>query len=228
MQTVVMDAAKWLEAVFTESEPVRPGETKSVTLPASDRFQLYSGGESYSVLAPPDAAEVTVRFQSSSAEEVDLYVRRGGSVRLEPGDSDETPRVHADFESTSLGATEAITINRESVPRLVNEVYFVGLAVPPTQLQIEGTLSVEVRRGGIVKAWPRALTFVSSEGSDPGLADGPAEPRDNRHGLVQDRFDMQTGSRPTGRNGSVRAAAWKRFPSGRTLPAWRTTLTGAR
>ncbi|MYE05848.1 MAG: hypothetical protein F4Y04_01255 [Chloroflexi bacterium] len=165
VRTIVMDAAKTLEAVFAESEPIRPGETKNVTLRASERFHLYSGSEGYNVLVPPDAAEVTVRFQSSSAAEVDLYVHRGGSVRWEPGDSGEAPLVHADFESTSPGATETISINRESVPRLSSEVYFIGLAVPPTLARIEGTLSVDVRRSGIVKVWPPALTFVSA--ADP-------------------------------------------------------------
>ena len=164
-QAFVMDAAKWLEAVFARSEPVRAGETNGVTLQPSDRFVLHSA---YHVLVPPDATALTVRFQSSSTEEVDLYVRRGVSVWSELGDAGGTPRIHADFESTSPGANETITINRESVPRLANAVYFIGFAVPPAQRQIEGTLSVEMRRSGIVKAWPPALAFVSAAGSDPG------------------------------------------------------------
>ena len=164
-QAFVMDAAKWLEAVFTRSEPVRAGETKGVTLQPVDRFVLHN---SYHVLVPPDATALTVRFQSSSAEELDLYVHRGWSVRSEPGDAGEAPRIHADFESASPGANGMITINRESVPRLANDVYFIGFAVPSAQQQIEGTLSVEMRRSGIVKAWPRALAFVSAAGSDPG------------------------------------------------------------
>ena len=167
-QTIVMDGAKWLEAVFTESEPVRPGESRRVTLRASDRFQLYSGSEGYNVLVPPDAAELTVRFQSSSAEEVDLRVHRAGSVRLEPGDSDETPTADADSGWTSPGAAETVTITRASVPPLANDIYFIGLAVPQAGAQIEGTLSAEVRRSGIVAARPPALTFVSPTGSDPG------------------------------------------------------------
>ena len=167
-QTVVMDGAKRLEAVFTKSEPVRPGESRRVTLRASDRFQLYSGGEGYNVLVPPDAAELTVRFRSSSAEEVDLHVHRGVRVRLEPGDSNATPKVHADFASTSPGATETVTITRASIPPLANDVYFIGFSAPAARAQIEGTLSVEVRRSGIVAARPPALTFVSPSGSDPG------------------------------------------------------------
>ena len=70
--------------------------------------------------------------------------------------------------STSPGPMETITINRASVPRLANDVYFIALAVSPGQARIEGTLSVEVRRSGLVKARPRALAFVSPSGFDTG------------------------------------------------------------
>ena len=167
-QTVVMDSAKLLEAVFTRSEPLKAGESKSVTLPASDQFQLYGDSRGYSVLVPRDSSELTVRFQSSSVGEVDLYVHRGQSPWHEGGGSAQTPRIYANFASASPGPTERITVNRASIPRLANDVYFIALAVPPGQGRIEGTLSVEVRRSGIVKSRPQALTFVSSLGFDAG------------------------------------------------------------
>ena len=167
-QTVVMDSAKLLEAVFTRSEPLKAGESKSVTLPASDQFQLYGDSRGYSVLVPRDSSELTVRFQSSSVGDVDLYVHRGQSPWHEGGGSAQTPRIYANFASASPGPTERITVNRASIPRLANDVYFVALAVPPGQGRIEGTLSVEVRRSGIVKSRPRALTFVSPSGFDAG------------------------------------------------------------
>ena len=165
-QTVVVDSAKSLEAVFTSGEPLQAGETKSVTLRSSSQFQFYSGSRGYSVLVPRDASEMTVRFQSASPSEVDLYVHQGRRPRWEANESDETRRNPANFASVTPGPTETITINRASVPRLTNDVYFIALAVPPTQERIEGTLSVEVRRSGIVKARPRALTVVSIPGSD--------------------------------------------------------------
>ena len=167
-QAIVMDAAKSLEAVFTESMPLQPGESTDVTLPTSTQFRLYAGAHGLNVLVPPDAAELTVRFRSSSAEEVDLYVQRGSEVWSEPGDAGETPRIHADFESTSRGANETIAIKRESTPPLAHDVYHIGLAVPRRQQRILGTLSVEIRRSGIVRARPRALTFVAPAGSAPG------------------------------------------------------------
>ena len=166
-QAVVMDAAKSLEAVFSTSEPLQSGEAESVSLPASAGFRLYSGTGGYSMLVPPDATEMTVRYESSSAADVDLYVHRGTPAWLLSDGSGGTPRVHADFRSASSGPSESIAIDRESVPRLASDVYFISLAAPPTTARIEGTLSVEVRRSGIVKARPQALTFVSPVGSDP-------------------------------------------------------------
>ena len=81
--------------------------------------------QGWHVLVPRDAAEMTVRFQTSSAAEVDLYVQRGNDVWSESVDDGETPRIHADFESTSQGANETITISRGSTPPLMNDVYYI-------------------------------------------------------------------------------------------------------
>ena len=167
-QAVVMDAAKSLAAVFARSEPLRPGATKDVTLRTSGRFQLHGGRDGWNVLVPPDAAELTLRFRSSSAAEAHLYVRRGSEVRSEPGDAGETPRIHAAFESTSRGASEKIATKRKSTPRMASDVYRIGLAVPRRQRRIRGTLSVDFRHDGSVKARPGALAFASPAGSDPG------------------------------------------------------------
>ena len=165
-QTVVMDSAKWLEAVFTNGESLRAGETKSVTPRSASQFRLYSGSSGYSVLVPRDASEMTVRFQSASSSEVDLYVQQGREPWWEAGESEKTRRIRANFASVTPGPMETIKINGASVPPLANDVYFVALAVPPTRAQIEGTLSVEIRRSGILKARPRAVTVVSILGSD--------------------------------------------------------------
>ena len=71
------------------------------------------------------------------------------------------------FESKTTGTSESITINRNSVPALLDEVYYIGLEVHPTQTEVQGTLSVEVRRSGITGASPKALTCVSSNTGDP-------------------------------------------------------------
>ena len=76
-----------------------------------------------------------------------------------------------------------------SVPRLANAVYFIGFAVPPAQRQIEGTLSVEMRRSGDCQGVAPGTRIRVCRRVRPRSADGPADPPDNRHGPVQDRFE---------------------------------------
>ena len=135
-----------------------------MVLGVTSQFTLHQGGY---VLAPRDAAEMKVRFQTSSAAEVDLYIRRDGAVWSESADGGATPNIHADFASTAHGANEMITISRGSAPPLGNDVYYIALGVQPTGRTIRGTLSVEIRRSGIVRAWPPTFTFVALSGSDP-------------------------------------------------------------
>ena len=166
--TVVVDALKAVEAVFARSEPLRSGTGRDVVLEATSQFKLHAGADGYNVLVPPDASELEVSFQSSTqGAEVDLYVTRGREVRLAPAGEEDATRVLADFESTSTGASERIVIDRQSTPPLANDAYHIGLAVPSSQHGIRGTLTVEIRRSGIVRARPRALTFASPTGSDP-------------------------------------------------------------
>ena len=161
-----MDSAKLSVAVFTSSEPLMPGEARDLLLSASDRFEVYRDRRGWNVLVPPDASELTVRFQSASAADVDLYVRCAQEVQERPLVSGQKPRIDADFASTTPEANEVITISRRSIPCLENDVYFIALVAPPTNNPIRGTLSVAIRRSGIVRAWPAALTYVTTTGAD--------------------------------------------------------------
>ncbi|MYC68902.1 MAG: hypothetical protein F4X12_21540 [Acidobacteriia bacterium] len=167
VQTVEADAPKGLWPVFTESQPVAPGESIDVTLAATNQLELHNRSDGYNVLVPSDANALTVTFQSTTpGAEVDLYMALGREVAERQGDDGETVAILADFESKTAGSSESITINRSSIPPLLNEIYSIGLAVHPTQNEIQGTLSVEVQRSGITGATPAALTFISSNTSD--------------------------------------------------------------
>ena len=168
VQTVEADAPKGLWPVFTESKPVPPGESIEVTLAATDQLELHNRSDGYNVLVPSDANALTVTFQSTTpGAEVDLYMSLGREVAERQGGNGETATILADFESKTAGSSESITIERSSVPPLMNEIYSIGLAVHPTQTQIHGTLSVEVERSGITGASPAALTFISTNTIDP-------------------------------------------------------------
>ena len=119
VQTVAMDAARSVEAIFTRSQPLVPGEAKEVSLSASSQYRPYSGGEGCNVLVPPDAGKLTVAFESPIVGvEVDLQVRRGLEVRADDRGAGTKPRIAADHESTSPGAAERIVIERGDSPPL--------------------------------------------------------------------------------------------------------------
>ena len=137
-------------------------------LEAASQLKLHAGEDGYNVLVPPDASKLEVSFQSSTqGAEVDLYVTRGREVRLALAGDEDATRVLADSEPTSTGASERIVMNRKSTPPLANDTCHIGPAVASSQPGIRGTLTVGVRRSGIVRARPRALDFASPTGSDP-------------------------------------------------------------
>ena len=168
VQTLHMDAPKTLVPVFASSQPLGPGESAQVVLAATNELKLYNGADGYNVLVPSDADSLTVTFESATAgADVDLYLSLGGEVQAQQGDDGEVRAIISHYESQMPGASESITVRRSSTPPLLDEVYYIGLAAHPTQAEIQGTLSVEIRRTGITGASPRALAFISSRTSDP-------------------------------------------------------------
>ena len=168
VQTIRADAPKALWPIFSESLPLTLGEPMEVTLEATDQLELHSGSNGYNVLVPSDATELTVTFESTTpGAEVDLYVNLHPVIQESEGDNGPTESIIADFEATTAGASETITIDRRSIPALLDGIYYIGLAVHPTQTEIRGVLSVEIRRSGISGASPEALTFISGTTSNP-------------------------------------------------------------
>ena len=189
-QAVVMDAAKSLAAVFARSEPLRPGAMKDVTLRTSGRFQLHGGRDGYDVLVPPDAAELTLRFRSSSAAEADLYVRRGSEVRSEPGDAGETPRIHADFESPPPPGRQREDRDQAGIDPAHGERRLAHRPRRPAETAADsgnavGGFPAQRERQGLAR---RSHVRVPCR-VRPGTADDPTQPRGNRRGPLQDRFE---------------------------------------
>ena len=167
--TVLMDGPRNVEAVFAESEPLRPGAPTEVALHSYETFKLFAGEEGYSVLVPPDATELEVSFQSSTVgAEVDLYVR-SGIAPFESWSAEDSYGAVADYESASPGASERIVINGQSTPPLRNDIYYIGLGFPDQVGTVRGKLQVQIRRDGLVgvHASPQALAFVSASGTEP-------------------------------------------------------------
>ena len=168
VQTIEMDSAKNVWAVFTPNEPLRSDEPVEIVLPASDEFDLRSDADGYHLLVPPDAVELTVSFQSASpGAEVDLFMAGGREVLEERGPDGATQSIRAEHRATSPAASESITINRNSTPPLRDGLYSIALGVQPSQAEIRGTLTATMRRSGITRVNPRALALISTWDRDP-------------------------------------------------------------
>lgn len=166
--TFLMDGPRNVEAVFTESEPLRPGAPKEVAIHSNVPFKLFTREEGYSVLVPPEATELEVSFRSSTVgAEVDLYVS-SGLAPFEDWSAEGSYGAVADYESVSPGASERIVIHRRSTPPLRNDVYYIGLGFAGQVGTVRGTLEVQIRRDGLfrVHASPQALAFVSESGTE--------------------------------------------------------------
>ena len=168
VKTVEMDSVKNVWAVFTPNEPLRSDESVEIVLPASDEFDLRSSTDGYHLLLPPDAVELTVSFESATpGAEVDLFMASGREVLEERGLDGSMQSIRAEHRAASPGASERITIDRNSTPPLRESLYSIALGVQPSQTEIRGTLTATMRRSGITQVIPRALALISTWDRDP-------------------------------------------------------------
>ena len=173
--TVAMNRPMHVEAVFSQTSEVRPGEPASVTFPSTNyTFFVYDRESGFRVEPPSDASEIRISFESTTpGVEVDLFVRAGSeSLPWNYGDDGRTPEFSADYRSTLQGSSETVVINANSNPPLdQSETYYASLVVFSPRTRIEGAVSTEIDRGPSsrpsAKSSPRALTFVSPPDADP-------------------------------------------------------------
>ena len=173
--TVAMNRPMHVEAVFSQTSEVRPGEPVSVSLPSMNyTFFVYHRESGFRVEPPSDASEIRISFEATTpGVEVDLLVR-AGSERFSwtLGDDGRTPEFSADYRSTRQGSSETVVINANSNPPLdPSETYYASLVVFSPRTRIEGSVSTEIDRGPSsrpsARSGPRALTFVSPPDADP-------------------------------------------------------------
>ena len=172
---VTMDRPTHVQAVFSQTSEVRPGEPVSVEFPSTNyRFLVHDEESGFRVEPPSDATEIRISYEATTpGVEVDLFVQ-AGSDRLtwNFGADGSTPEFDADYQSTLQGSTETVVINAESDPPLdSSEIYYASLVVYSPRTRIEGAVRTEIDRGPSLRpsvaASPRALTFASPPDSDP-------------------------------------------------------------
>ena len=104
--TIAMNRPMHVQAAFSQTSEVRPGEPVRVSFPATNyRFFVYDSETGYRVEPPPDASEIRITYESTTpGVEVDLYVRAGSeNLPWAYGDDTKTPEFGADYRSTPAG-----------------------------------------------------------------------------------------------------------------------------
>ncbi len=170
VQTVAMDGARHLQAVFMAGGSLSAGVPKQLVLPASAyQFQAHFYDECHIVQVPPGATRLTVSFQASQpTAQVDLYVHHGRSPSWRLAADGRTPVFNAHFRSTSAGANERLTVTAASDPALAAGDYYIGLVVYNPRQRIEGTLRADIESAAEwVQGTPGAFTFVATAAGDP-------------------------------------------------------------
>lgn len=174
-KTLAINRPTHVQAVFSQTTELRPGEPLRVLLPATNyRFLVYDRESGYRVQPPSDATEIRITYEAMTpGVDVDLFVRTGSeNLPWDYGDDGRTPEFGADYRSTLPGSTEAVVINADSDPPLdPSETYYASLVVFSPRTRIEGAISAEIGHGPSSRpsaaATPRALTFVSPPDADP-------------------------------------------------------------
>ncbi|MBL8176072.1 MAG: PPC domain-containing protein [Bryobacterales bacterium] len=118
--------------------PLTSGQARAVRLGPVAEPTLFNGQNSFTITVPEGATRLTVALRSSSAADVDLYVRRGQDVGLENG------RVAADFRSENNDSNELINITGA---QLQAGTYFIAMAAFTRDVAIDATLTATVTAG---------------------------------------------------------------------------------
>lgn len=131
------------------------GQPASYVLPATAGPTLYNGELGYSITVPQGATALEISIETllpNPGVNVDLYVRRG----MEPAAGSGAGGVDADFRSRGPTGAESIRIDRQTNPPLEPGAYFIGLAVPATNVDVDGIIQatvetpVSINAGGAV------------------------------------------------------------------------------
>ena len=173
--SIEMDRARRVDAVFSQTGKLRVGVPRILEL-RSTAYSIYAhdGASGFRVEPPPNARELTIRFDASTPDvDVDLLVDADSeSLSWSYAEDGTTPVYDADFQSVSPGSSESVVITRDSARGLGSALpYYVSLVVHTPRTRIDGSLRASVRLDSesppIPIASPGAMTFVSPVDSDP-------------------------------------------------------------
>lgn len=166
---IEMGSPRHVEALFSRTREIALGVPESVILPPTNyNFKVHDGENGFRVPVPPGAAELSIRFESTTTgAEVDLFViSRTETLRWRYEEDGERPRFEAYARSVQAGSSEEVVLALGSgLPLDSPQTYYISLVVHSPNLRIEGTLQADVTKQAVPRpvpvASPRALTFVA-------------------------------------------------------------------
>lgn len=190
--------ARRVDAVFSQARKLRVGVPQAVEL-RSTVYSIYAHdkGSGFRVEPPPNARELTIRFDASTPDvEVDLLVDADSeSLAWSYAEDGTTPVYEADFQSVLPGSSESVVITRRSERGLGSALaYYISLVVRSPRTWIDGTLRASVRLDPeslpVPVASPRASALVAPVDSDP--ASQIVRPSNDGLGSLQ--YAIESGS----------------------------------
>ena len=196
VQTVQMDSVKNIWAIFTPSEPLRADEPVEIGLPASDQFDLHNFSDGHHLLVPPDAVELTVSFHSTTprgrGRPVHDRWRRGlRRARARRCDATHPCRTQVDLARCQREHHDQPEFN--SAP--AGEPVFHCLGSPAVANGDSGNAVREDPEKRNHRSEPAGPRSDFDLGSRPGIADDPADARNNGFHPLQDRIEPSVDHR---------------------------------
>ncbi len=110
-------------------------------------------------LAPPGVRSVRLEMHSESGADVDLFVRFGRNP------TSKTSAIDADFSSENAGSSdESVEINTNTAPPIQTGVYYIGLLVKTTGVEIPLEIKVTADVSGAERTFITSTFDVDDEG----------------------------------------------------------------
>jgi hypothetical protein len=141
----------------TVGQPIAPGGSISLDIPAVDSSTLFTGDMLTRIDVPADAQELRIDLRTNPSDvDLDLFVRYGAPPTVQNG------RVVADYRSIGSTGDETVTVNAGSVPTLRPGTYYIAVASYTTGRTATANLTATLR-GASSSAGPADINFKQSE-----------------------------------------------------------------
>jgi hypothetical protein len=129
-----------------------PGVARSFTLPAVSSSTLFSGEYGFQITVPAGATKLRIQLTTATpGVDLDLFARAGTEPSVSGG------KVVSDYDSSSPGGDELITVTLDSSPPLRAGVYYIAFAQFTKDKRTEATVVATVETPLVAPSGPTLL-----------------------------------------------------------------------